>query len=354
MSSLQEGDLTLRGTRAPSRLQAARGTEESAQGAEKPFQQVIDVSTGDPHRAGMKPVSFVRQVLAACVYPKLLDEKSLPLDARQRANTLLGICSGRSVGSYCATAYGIPYVCKSVTEFIMRRDGGVSSNPEDIVISSGSTKTLLMVLHLMANGEGETRTGVLTPMPCPHTLPTLLNMTGLTLVPYQLLEDRGWAVDLDELHRALRTTRGHCSPRAIYISNPGNPTGHVQDRKSIEEVIRFAATKGLVLLADEMYQDSVYGQGKESLSYKRVLFEMGKEYSKKVELVSFHSLSSACMGECGLRGAYMEAVNLDPAVMKYLRDAQAPSSPPVLPQLALEVMVNPPTPGDPSYKTYSQ
>ncbi|KAJ4922797.1 hypothetical protein JOQ06_021301 [Pogonophryne albipinna] len=354
MSSLQEGDLILRGTRAPSRLQAARGTEESAQGAEKPFQQVMDVSTGDPHRAGMKPVSFVRQVLAACVYPKLLDEKSLPLDARQRANTLLGVCSGRSVGSYSATAYGIPYVCKSVTEFIMRRDGGVSSNPEDIVISSGSTKTLLMVLHLMASGEGETRTGVLTPMPCPHTLPTLLNMAGLTLVPYQLLEDQGWAVELDELHRALRTTRGHCSPRAIYISNPGNPTGHVQDRKSIEEVIRFAATEGLVLLADEVYQDSVYGQGKESLSYKRVLFEMGKEYSKKVELVSFHSLSSACMGECGLRGAYMEAVNLDPAVMKYLRDAQAPSSPPVLPQLALEVMVNPPTPEDPSYKTYSQ
>ncbi|KAL3045791.1 hypothetical protein OYC64_013948 [Pagothenia borchgrevinki] len=94
MSSLQERDLTLRGTRAASRLQAARDTEETAQGAEKPFQLVMDVSTGDPHRAGMKPVSFVRQVLAACVYPKLLDEKSLPLDARQRANTLLGICSG--------------------------------------------------------------------------------------------------------------------------------------------------------------------------------------------------------------------------------------------------------------------
>lgn len=82
-----------------------------------------------------------------------------------------------------------------------------------------------IVLHLMASGEGENRTGVLTPMPCPHTLPTLLNMAGLTLVPYQLLEDQGWAVELDELHRALRTTRGHCSPRAIYISNPGNPTG---------------------------------------------------------------------------------------------------------------------------------
>lgn len=32
------------------------------QGALKPFKEVIDVSAGDPHRAGFKPVTFVRQV----------------------------------------------------------------------------------------------------------------------------------------------------------------------------------------------------------------------------------------------------------------------------------------------------
>ena len=82
-----------------------------------------------------------------------------------------------------------------------------------------------MVLHLLASGDGKTQTGVLTLRPCPHTLPPLLDEAGVTLVPYQLMEDRGWAVDLDELHRALKTARGRCEPRAIYISNPGNPTG---------------------------------------------------------------------------------------------------------------------------------
>ncbi|XP_031138343.1 alanine aminotransferase 2-like [Sander lucioperca] len=356
MSSLQNVNPTVRGIRAPTGLQslAARITEEITQGVTKPFQQVIDVSSGDPHRAGMAPMSFVRQVLAVCLYPELLTEKSLPLDARQRAQKLMGACSGGSVGSYSLTSCGIPCIQKSVAEFIMRRDGGVSSNPEDIIFSSGSQKTVMMVLHLLASGEGETQTGVLTPRPCPHTLPPLLDEAGVTLVPYQLMEDRGWTVDLDELHQALKTARGRCEPRAIYISNPGNPTGHVQDRKSIEEVIRFAATEGLVLLAEEVYQDSVYGQEKEFISYKRVLFEMDKEYSETVELVSFHSISSACMGEAGLRGGYMEVINMDPAVNKYLRSMQDSSSPPVLPQLALEIMVNPPTPGQPSYKMYSQ
>ncbi|XP_032382098.1 alanine aminotransferase 2 [Etheostoma spectabile] len=357
MSSLQEVNPTVRGIRAPTNLQslAARITEEITQGVTKPFQQVIDVSSGDPHRAGMAPMSFVRQVLAACLYPELLTEKCLPLDARQKAQKLLGACSGGSVGSYSSASCGIPCVQKSVAEFITRRDGGVSSHPEDIIFSSGSQKTV-MHRHVYFVHSNQTKRSQNVPAeePCPHTLPPLLDEVGVTLVPYQLMEDRGWAVDLDELHGALKTARGRCEPRAIYISNPGNPTGHVQDRKSIEEVIRFAATEGLVLLAEEVYQDSVYGQDKEFISYKRVLFEMDQEFSETVALVSFHSVSSACMGEAGLRGGYMEVINMDPAVQKYLRSMQDSSSPPVLPQLALEIMVNPPTPGQPSYKTYTQ
>lgn len=82
-----------------------------------------------------------------------------------------------------------------------------------------------IVMKLLAGGEGQPQTGVLTPVPCPHTLPPLLHEAGVTPVTYDLREDRGWAVDLDLLHWALNTTRGRCKPRAIYISNPGNPTG---------------------------------------------------------------------------------------------------------------------------------
>ncbi|XP_035807418.2 alanine aminotransferase 2-like isoform X1 [Amphiprion ocellaris] len=360
MSSLQEVNPVVLGIRTPTSLQslAALITEQisqfSSQGVNKPFKRVTDVSSGDPHRAGMRPISFVRQVLAVCLYPELLKEESLHLDVRQRAQRLLDTCNGGSVGSYSVAACGIPQVLKAVAEFITRRDGGVCSRSEDIIFSSGSQMTLTLFFHLLASGEGEAQTGVLTPMPCPHTLPILLDVTGIALVPYRLVEERGWAVDLDELHRAVTTARGRCQPRAIYISNPGNPTGHVQDRETIEKVIRFAATEHLILLVEEVYQDSVYGQDKEFMSYKKVLFEMGKRYSETVELVSFHSILTACLGECGLRGGYMEVVNMDPAVKKYLSNMHGFSSPPVLPQLALELMVNPPTSGDSSYNTYTK
>lgn len=50
----------------------------------------------------------------------------------------------------------------------------------------------------------------------------------------------------------------------------------------------------------------------------------------------------------------MEVINLDPAVRRYINSTREISSPPVLPQLALDMMVNPPTPGDCSYETYTQ
>ncbi|KAF3835494.1 hypothetical protein F7725_028052 [Dissostichus mawsoni] len=259
----------------------------------------------------------IAQVLAVCLHPELLGNKTLPLDVRLRAQRLLEVCDGGSVGSYTDSS-GMPHVRQSIAEFIMRRDVGVHSHAEDVFISAGSQRGLMVILKLLASGEGDTQTGVLTPRPCRHTLPTLLDDAGVALVPYQLMEDRGW------------------------LSCAGL------------EINRGTAER-LLLLVDEVYQDSVYGQGKEFISFKRVLFEMGKEYSGTVQMVSLHSLSSACMGECGLRAGYMELVNMDPEVTHlFISMLCTDISSPVTGQLALDLMVNPPRPGDPSYDTYTQ
>lgn len=56
---------------------------------------------------------------------------------------------------------------------------------------------------------------------------------------------------------------------------------------------------------------------------------------------------------CGLRGGYVELVNIDPTVMKYIfKLFSKDSCAPVLGQIALDLMVSPPQPGDPSYPLY--
>ncbi|XP_077964210.1 alanine aminotransferase 2-like [Gasterosteus aculeatus] len=333
-----------------------RVRQDITPGALKPFKEVIDVSAGDPHRAGFKPVTFVRQVLAVCLLPRLLEEESLPLDVRRRAQRLLEACEGGSVGEAQRVTLIVINNQLRLPKKGRRKNNDANHLPQGCRGKvKPATCCVKVFVKLLAGGEEETRAGVLVPVPGPHTLPALLDQARVTLAPYRLAEARRWAVDLDELHRALRSARERCRPRAVYISNPGNPTGHVQDWESIEEVIRFAAAERLLLLVDEVHQDSVYGPGREFISYKRVLFEMGGEYSDTVELVSFHSLASAHMGEDGLRAGYMELVNVDPEVMRFVDTMLCTDiSTPVTGQLALDLMVDPPRPGELSFDTYRQ
>ncbi|KAI4899142.1 hypothetical protein NFI96_013230 [Prochilodus magdalenae] len=334
------------------------------QGVSKPFQEVIDLSSGDIHSAGMKPITFVRQVvLAGCLCPDLLVSDILPLDVQQRAQKLLESCDGGSVGiteqllnvsGAYAESRGMAYVQRSVAKFISARDD-VPSSPAHIFIASGALRALTVVLKLLARGEGASKTGVLVPVPYPYSMPRVLERVGSVLIPYYLRENAGWRIEREGLHKALLTYNGHCWPQAIYISNPGNPTGHLQSRESIQEVIQFAAQENLFLLVDEVYQDTVCGVDSKFVSYKKVLAEMGPPYSHTVQLASIHSLSNGLMGECGLRAGYMELVNVDESVMLFAEALLCGDiSTPITGQIALDVMADPPKLGDPSYCLYKQ
>ncbi|KAL1431796.1 hypothetical protein MTO96_013898 [Rhipicephalus appendiculatus] len=59
------------------------------------------------------------------------------------------------------------------------------------------------------------------------------------------------------------------------------------------------------------------------------------------------------MGECGLRGGYVEVINLDPAVKRVLlKSVSAKLCSSVLGQCAMDCVVNPPKPGEPSYDLF--
>ncbi len=60
-----------------------------------------------------------------------------------------------------------------------------------------------------------------------------------------------------------------------------------------------------------MYQENVYKEGAKFVSFRKVLNEMPKGIRDQVELVSLSSVSKGLLGECGFRGGYLEAHNID-------------------------------------------
>ncbi|RXM29658.1 Alanine aminotransferase 2 [Acipenser ruthenus] len=238
----------------------------------------------------------LKQVLALCTYPDLLNDNKFPEDAKERARRILQACGGGSIGAYSASQ-GIECVRQDVAQYIERRDGGIPSDPNNIYLSTGASDAIVTLLKLLVSGEGRSRTGVLIPIPQYPLYSAALSELGAVQVNYYLDEENCWALDVQELRRAVTAARQHCQPKVLCIINPGNPTGQVQSRKCIEDVIRFAAEEKLFLMADEVYQDNIYAQGCQFHSFKKVLYEMGPEYCNTVELASFHSTSKCYMGD---------------------------------------------------------
>ena len=61
---------------------------------------MIKANIGDAHAMGNKPISFIRQVMAAITHPPLLESELFPEDVKARARDILAGCRGGSVGAY--------------------------------------------------------------------------------------------------------------------------------------------------------------------------------------------------------------------------------------------------------------
>lgn len=315
----------------------------------KPFNEVIKANIGDCHAMGQTPITFIRQVLALVTYPKLLDDPQFPSDAKERAINILKECKGGSVGSYTDSA-GIELIRRHCAEYIERRDG-IPSDWQNIVLCAGASDGIKNLLKMFIH-EGAPLTGVMVPIPQYPLYSATIAEFHMHQIGYYLDEDNNWALNMTELERSIAEAKKVANPRVIVVINPGNPTGQVLSRDNIENIIKFAYKEKLFIFADEVYQHNIYAEGSKFHSFKKVMMEMGEPYSKH-ELASFMSCSKCYMGECGIRGGYVEVINMCPEVKAmYLKAISAMLCPTVLGQVVMDVVTNPPREGEPSYKQY--
>jgi alanine transaminase len=135
-------------------------------------------------------------------------------------------------------------------------------------------------------------------------------------VPYYLDESKAWGTDLSVIKESYdKAIAEGTDVRAIVVINPGNPTGASISEQDVEAVVKFAAERNLVIMADEVYQTNVFIG--EFHSFKRVLRQLQRDNPgqyQTVELASLNSVSKGMVGECGHRAGYFELVGFDPAV----------------------------------------
>jgi len=107
------------------------------------------------------------------------------------------------------------------------------------------------------------------------------------------------------------------APRGMVVINPGNPTGQCLSLDDLQFIVRFCVANRIVLMTDEVYQPNVYQTAKSFHSLHKVALDLGEPWAS-CPLLSFHTVSKGVYGECGLRGGYMQMLNIDPGTVEQM------------------------------------
>ena len=322
-----------------------------------PFDSVIFANIGNPQQLDQKPITFFRQVLSVLENSALIEKPEVlkesfgyGQDVIDRAKSLLAEI--HNVGAY-SHSQGAPVIRQSVARFIEKRDG-FAANPQDLFLCAGASSGVNTLLNVICHSP---HAGILVPIPQYPLYTATLSLLNANCVPYFLDEDKAWGTDIGTIRTSLQTARAAGTDvRAIVVINPGNPTGASLSPDAIKSVLDLAAEEKLVVIADEVYQTNVFIG--EFTSFKKRLRQLQAEQPGKydhVELASLHSVSKGMVGECGHRGGYFELVGFDPEVAAEIyKFVSIMLCPPVIGQCLVELMVNPPKEGEPSYELYQK
>lgn len=318
-----------------------------------PYDEILYCNIGNPQSLGQQPITFFREVIALCDHPNILDRAEtqglFSADSIERAWQILDQIPGRATGAY-SHSQGVKGLRETIAAGIEARDG-FPCNANDIFLTDGASPAVHMMMQLLLRSEQD---GILCPIPQYPLYSASIALHGGTLVPYYLDEATGWGLEISNLKSQLETARSKgITVRALVVINPGNPTGQVLAEENQQQIVDFCKKEGIVLLADEVYQENVYVPDKEFHSFKKIARSMG--YGEKdIPLVSFHSVSKGYYGECGKRGGYMEVTGFSADIKEQIyKVASVNLCSNITGQILASLIMNPPKVGDESYEVYS-
>ena len=299
-----------------------------------PFSKIVSLNIGNPQSLNQKPLSFLRSVMGDIMtnsenlQNSNLKKAPSPSDFQNKSKTEISNLDSKKQAAYYLNhinlnSYSVPggynFIRKNIANFIQKRDS-CSADENTIFMSNGASSAIKLCLEVLIRNSND---GIMYSIPQYPIYSALVTLYNGKSVYYYLNEEDDWNVEIQDIKRNFEKAESEgVNVRAIVLINPGNPTGTVMSWEHMESVLLFAYEKNLVVLADEVYQENVYSERKKFISFKKVLNGMDERVRLNTKLVSFHSLSKGIIGECGLRGGYMEMINFERDVLNSFRKMQ--------------------------------
>lgn len=147
--------------------------------------------------------------------------------------------------------------------------------PERFIVTGSGMQAIQLAVQAVA-GAGDS---VVVPTPAWPNAAATVGLHGARIIDVPMdFTPGGWRLDLDRLFDAVDTTT-----RAIFLNSPCNPTGWTARRDELEAILAFARSRGLWIIADEIYGRFVYDGVSRSPSF----FDVAKEEDRILYVNTF-------------------------------------------------------------------
>jgi aspartate/methionine/tyrosine aminotransferase len=180
---------------------------------------VLDLTESNPTRCGF--VYEAREILRALAHPQSLNYEPDPRGP---------LAARRAVAGYYA-------------------ERGTEPTPEQIFLTTSTSEAYSYIFRLLAD-PGD---NILVPRPSYPLFDFLGRLDDVELIPYRLVYDDGWQIDLESVEGRLNPRT-----RAVLVVDPNNPTGSFVRRQEFRFLLDRCAKRHLALVSDEVFADYAF------------------------------------------------------------------------------------------------
>jgi aspartate/methionine/tyrosine aminotransferase len=135
---------------------------------------------------------------------------------------------------------------QAVCRYYRESHGVTDLDPERLLLTTSTSEAYSYVFRLLCNPGDE----ILVPKPSYPLFEFLADLADVKLVPYPLLYDHGWQIDLDALYKAATL-----HSRGVILVHPNNPTGSYVSLGETSALNVFCRDHSLALIVDEVFLD---------------------------------------------------------------------------------------------------
>jgi aspartate/methionine/tyrosine aminotransferase len=167
-------------------------------------------------------------------------------DLHYDADTILGSLTHLEALDYDPQPLGLLSARQAVADYYRADHQGYDLDTESILLTTSTSEGYSYVFRLLCNPGDE----ILVPKPSYPLFEFLADLQDVHLVPYPLLYDHGWQIDLPSLYGAV-TPR----TRGIVLVHPNNPTGSYTKSAEVSDLNHFCQENALALIVDEVFLD---------------------------------------------------------------------------------------------------